>query len=860
MKNYCCDERRRNAVKNHPFLNGIEFLEIADDPADDVADRQTTLYVHFVKELAPGTITKDNIRIEGGERIKNIEVVEVAIGYQESPPASPLSPPPGPDPQKVLLVKVKEAGDFSPYILRLVKDHKTSEQPDGFDPILSLITFSFKVLCPNDFDCKPACDCGPEPVTQPEINYLAKDYASFRQLMLDRMAVTMPQWKERNPADLGIMLVEALAYAADYLSYRQDAVATEAYLGTARKRISIKRHARLVDYYMHDGCNARTWVHIDIADDFPGAVTIQKKIDDSITTRFITKSFSEFPAAFRPDSNLFEKALAEGVSVFEPMHDEELRRQHNRINFYTWGDRECCLPKGATQAALSGDLSTLKPGQVLIFMEAKGPQTGNPADADPAHRHAVRLTAIELTHDPLFAELSSPASPLSSGIPVTLITWREEDALPFPLCLSSLNDTTYHDNVSVALGNNLLADHGMTLENDPSLQPDTVGESVLSSVSASSGCGCEKEPPVPVAPKFSPVLKRTPLTNAAPYDPSGAARDAMKWSLRDTLPSVILIENETKEKWFPQKDLLGSAANAREFVVEIESDGVAHIRFGDDILGMRPLSGTQFVATYRIGNGIAGNIGRETIAGIVSNDPGITGGTEKIAAVTNPLAATGGTEPETIELVKQKAPAAFRIQERAVTTGDYEDMSLRTSEDIQRSACTFRWTGSWHTAFLTIDRFGGREVSPDFRNHVKSSMDIYRMAGQDVEVNEPQYVSLELEMIVCVEQNYFASDVKAALLKVFSNRVLPDGSLGIFHPDNFSFGQTVYLSPLYAAAQSVPGVASVQITKFKRLDTADNSAVDTGKLPVSRLEIARLDNDPNFPDHGIFNLIMKGGK
>ena len=70
----------------------------------------------------------------------------------------------------------------------------------------------------------------------------------------------MPAWQERSPADIGIALVELLAYAGDQLSYYQDAVATEAYLGTARRRVSVRRHARLLDYPMHDGCNARAWV------------------------------------------------------------------------------------------------------------------------------------------------------------------------------------------------------------------------------------------------------------------------------------------------------------------------------------------------------------------------------------------------------------------------------------------------------------------------------------------------------------------------------------------------------------------------------------------------------------------------
>src|SRR6185369_9764573 len=98
-------------------------------------------------------------------------------------------------------------------------------------------------------------------------NYLAKDYASFRQLLLDRLALIMPEWQERHAPDVGIVLLEILAYVGDYLSYYQDAVATEAYLNTARQRISVRRHARLVDYSMHEGCNARAAVAIEVTED-----------------------------------------------------------------------------------------------------------------------------------------------------------------------------------------------------------------------------------------------------------------------------------------------------------------------------------------------------------------------------------------------------------------------------------------------------------------------------------------------------------------------------------------------------------------------------------------------------------------
>ena len=103
-----------------------------------------------------------------------------------------------------------------------------------------------------------------EPETPPEINYLAKDYAGFRRLLLDHLSLWLPDWNEEHPADLGHALVEVLAYAADHLSYYQDAVATEAYLGTARLRRSVKRHVRLLDYAWHEGCNARVWVQVQV--------------------------------------------------------------------------------------------------------------------------------------------------------------------------------------------------------------------------------------------------------------------------------------------------------------------------------------------------------------------------------------------------------------------------------------------------------------------------------------------------------------------------------------------------------------------------------------------------------------------
>jgi hypothetical protein len=181
----CCDELRRQVVRDHPTLNGIDFLEVIDHAASTEAERQRKLELHFVKPLGALTLTATNIRIEGGERIVGIRVLNAVAG--SGPSAG------------VLTVEVDQAGDFSLYTLRLVTDTLNDAVPPGIDPQLTSIDFSFKVECPSPFDCAPYHRCPEEQGAAPAIDYLAKDYASFRRVMLDRMAVLMPQWTERNP-------------------------------------------------------------------------------------------------------------------------------------------------------------------------------------------------------------------------------------------------------------------------------------------------------------------------------------------------------------------------------------------------------------------------------------------------------------------------------------------------------------------------------------------------------------------------------------------------------------------------------------------------------------------------------------
>ena len=156
--------------------------------------------------------------------------------------------------------------------------------------------------------------------------------------MLDRLAVLAPSWNEPHAADIGNTLVDILAYAADHLSYRQDAVGTEAYLGVARSRISLRRHARLVDYTVNDGSNACVFVHFDVT----------AKVQQLPQGVLILPRVIGVPAQIDPDpqSLQFSTLLLASPAVFATMAPAALEPEQNSMPFYTWGDEACCLPAG----------------------------------------------------------------------------------------------------------------------------------------------------------------------------------------------------------------------------------------------------------------------------------------------------------------------------------------------------------------------------------------------------------------------------------------------------------------------------------------------------------------------------------
>ncbi len=846
--NTCCQQDdRRDAVRAAKGLNGLDYVEVSDD--------QLTLTVFFLGKLPPELSEekpglKNYLKLSGGQRVTDIQITQV-------------TPVADSDPEKddQLVIELDKYGDFSTYALTLVgvKD---------IDPRYQQVEFNFKVNCPSDLDCAPICQCQPEELAEPEINYLAKDYSSFRQLVFDRLALLVPDWKERHVPDLGVALVELLAYTGDYLSYYQDAVATEAYLDTARQRISVRRHARLVGYKLHEGCNARAWIVIKTDTDFELDLRDASFITGVDALQLTGKSILNW-------SDLSEIS-ASSYEVFAPMELQgvtplKFYAANSEMYFYTWGEKECCIERGSTSATLldgSEETSITSPdqpelsmqpprarkrqleaGDILIFEEMLGPVTGDPADADPTHRHAVRLTKVSPGIDPLYNQ------------PIIEIEWAEQDALPFPLCISAIGrapDCKYLENITVARGNVILVDHGTIFEEDLGEVPTLTTQAV---------CECADHPSdiQTVAGLFRPHLSKAGLTFRAPLPKNNPvtmhwapAASLLSQDVRAALPQVQL-GSQPNEQWTSTYDLIESGPGDRNFVVEIDNDGVAYLRFGDGELGFQPTAGRSLHATYRLGNGVSGNVGAEAICCLVLNKTKISG---LSITVRNPLPAQGGTDAESMVEAKLFAPSAIRDPkeiQRAIVAEDYALIAGRNTK-IQRASAALVWTGSWYEADVAIDPLKSEHASDELLCELERGLRQFRRIGHDLHVLSASYVPLDLKLDVCALPGYLRAHVKAALLDAFSNRALPGGGRGFFHPDNLTFGEGIFLSRIIATAQAVTGVECVTVTRFHRLFESPNHELENGVLPLRVNEIAQLDNDPNYPEHGKLEIDVKGGR
>jgi hypothetical protein len=595
------------------------------------------------------------------------------------------------------------------------------------------------------------------------IDYMAKDYQSFRQLILDRLSQTYPVWKEVNVADMGMALVELLAYVGDHLSYYQDAVATEAYLGTARKRVSVKRHARLLDYNMLEGHNARAWVCFEVKT----PTTVPKG------TKLLT--YNARVGKSEPVIALKEyEELSKTEFVFETQSIKRMYPDLHKINFHVCKKTVTYLPEGSTSAVLQNennilfetlcsevDLESQQDRIREVFREDFDQKWVDDNSIIEFRKNRVTIKNQEETHQAEFELASDSTTPLKINDKIIRTLYIQKDCNGKKrVCFLTINPgdvvifeeiaeseivnadvskrwavrlTDVKPSICEQTQKPIVEIQWMIEDATPfsfRLNKPTSNKVIINTIARGNVVltdhGDTRTKTVTLQEDQTQIeFCGKKITHSAKYNFLEAASKIGQTSPSDSLPNIYLVElnggeHEKKEQWLPKKDLLCYDRSQKRFKLEIDDDGASTLLFNKFSRINRSRS---FRAIYRIGNGSAGNIGANSINRIVDTHPALF---SQVIRVFNPLPAIGGVDPDDVEMVRHIAPEIFA---RAQADSKYNQKTRSNGvngKNIRKSKCLKRiGRGKNHRTKMNVYNPPGQKTL-DYRvgtyNSFKQSM------------------------------------------------------------------------------------------------------------------------------------------
>ena len=758
-----------------------------------------------------------------------------------------------------LILRVSPIGDYSTYVVSV--DAASIDPVLGLpavliDPLFSELPFKFRPGCFTN-NCAPEWDASPPPKPSPKIDYLAKDYDSFRHTMIAAMMARVPGWQPTSEADFDQVLIGLTSAIADELSDYQDRVMNEAYFVSCRSRVSLARHARLMDYHIHQGNQASTWIALELDRTVVSAtVTLPRR------HRFWTGEQVAFGFGHR----------VAGSEIFATRETHRLHPILNRLSLYTWDDAISGLAAGSTSADLAVDVAGLglteqqgaqlvasfinqaNPAQPqlrqLLIEEALNPHTGVPTGRDPAKRQLLELlgggAGAAVIHDPLRNRF------------VVRVRWREQDQLRWDFPFVVFPGGLRVGDVSLFHGNLVRAHHGAfhhAIFREPGalLAPDDFSDPSLPlerylerTVDNRYGVLC----PLPHAP-----LSYLPTPAGGEIPP------------HTTLRVTVTIPGAGSDAWDEVISLVhsdDSEENGDHFAVETDELQRSTLRFGNGVNGRLLPDGSAVTCEYQIGHGHAGNVGQDALVNTESFG-GLVPPPPPIARCWNPFDVTDGSDPEPVAKILRNAPEAYRARQlRAVTTADYVNRAEEVA-GVSRAAATYLWTGSWRTVRVAIDPVGTTELSPTLTAGISQHLEAVRLIGEDLEIRPPRFVPLYLFIVICLKPDFWPEDVRHVLEQEFSDGYTPDGRRGFFHPDNWTFAQRIRKSEVAGRVHQVTGVEHINAIAWGRFNAPTpgmyaDAASGPDELFVGADEIIQVHNDPDHLERGFIRFFLQGGR
>ena len=298
---------------------------------------------------------------------------------------------------------------------------------------------------------------------------------------------------------------------------------------------------------------------------------------------------------------------------------------------------------------------------------------------------------------------------------------------------------------------------------------------------------------------------------------------------------------QTKDEWTLRESLAFSREGQKDFTIAIDEDDRATIIFGDGTLGAIPAPGSILKVSYRVGGGSQGNVAPDTIQTIIDAPPLALLG----AQITNPGAATGGAERESIAHAVSHAPQVFRSLKRAVTTQDYEALAL----DFKGVGKVLAEGTSWNVVTLFVAPAGGGQVSDVLEANLLAYFEDKRPISTIIEIEDVDYVPIYVTAHIGVKSYYSSEEVKGQVQQAVSQ---------LLAFEHVSLQQTVYLSKFYEAIEAIEGIAFVNISEFRREGQSSGVVEPSGKIELGAHEMPTIPGDDPAYAAGL-RIELEGG-
>jgi predicted phage baseplate assembly protein len=300
---------------------------------------------------------------------------------------------------------------------------------------------------------------------------------------------------------------------------------------------------------------------------------------------------------------------------------------------------------------------------------------------------------------------------------------------------------------------------------------------------------------------------------------------------------LVQIEDSEYEAWTEVEDFSQSTSQDKHFVCDTAT---GEIKFGPSIRqpdgeaiqygAVPPKNKMVKLSSYRYGGGSIGNVGRNTLTVLKSSIP-------YVAAVTNRRAATGGTDPESIENAKLRGPQIFRTRNRAITESDFEYLALEASSAVARAKCVQpRELGEAEgpppgmvmlLLIPVVSSTEGRipaselELTRGIRQEVQTHLDDRRLLSTMVEIGEPSYHWVSIDARVKAKSGFDPMAVEQDIERELFHFINP--LTGGPERNGWPFGRDLIISEIYSCIQQrVPGVEYVEEAQIFPVDISSN--------------------------------------